>query len=91
MEFVVFWILCGVLGAVIASSKGASGAIGFLLGLLFGPIGVIITFFMGSEAAQVDKKVSNGTMKKCPRCAEAVLPDAHVCKHCGHEFEGVMM
>lgn len=24
--------------------------------------------------------------KKCPRCAEVIKFDAHVCRHCGHEF-----
>ena len=86
MGFVIFWILCGVVGAMIASSKGGNGLIGFLLGLFLGPIGVIISFFVGSPAGQVAKSVASGLMKKCPRCAEAVLPDAQVCKHCGHEF-----
>jgi ribosomal protein L32 len=27
--------------------------------------------------------------KACPRCAETVKAQATVCKHCGHEFEGV--
>lgn len=26
--------------------------------------------------------------KRCPDCAEAVLADARVCKHCGFRFEG---
>lgn len=25
-------------------------------------------------------------MKKCPKCAELVQPDAKVCKHCGFQF-----
>ena len=24
--------------------------------------------------------------KKCPKCAELVLADAKVCKHCSHKF-----
>lgn len=26
------------------------------------------------------------TTKKCPDCAETILADAHVCKHCGYRF-----
>jgi hypothetical protein len=24
--------------------------------------------------------------KRCPQCSEAVMAEAHVCKHCGHSF-----
>ncbi len=86
MEFVVFWVLCGVVAAVIASNKGGSGVLGFIVGLLLGPIGVIIAFFMGNEKAAVAAQITSGDRKKCPRCAELVQPDALVCKHCGNEF-----
>lgn len=29
-----------------------------------------------------------GDMKVCPDCAEDVLADAEVCRHCGHEWPG---
>lgn len=86
MELVIFWILCGVVAAVIASSKGGNGAGGFLVGALLGPLGIIISLFMGSEAGKIEKQVASGAMKKCPKCAEAVLPEAAICKHCGHDF-----
>ena len=86
MELILFWILCGVVAAVIASNKGGSGGMGFLVGALLGPLGIIISLFMGSEAGKAERLVADGEMKKCPRCAEAVLPAALVCKHCGHEF-----
>ena len=86
MEFIVFWLLCGVVAAVIASSKGGSGFLGFVVGALLGPIGIIISFFMGGEKALAEKQLDAGDKKKCPRCAELVQPDALVCKHCGHEF-----
>jgi hypothetical protein len=31
-------------------------------------------------------KVATNATKKCPDCAETVLADARVCKHCGYRF-----
>ena len=86
MELVVFWVLCAVLGGVIASSRGASVGVGVALGGLLGPIGVLITFFIGGEDKVAEKRLDAGERKKCPRCAELVQPDAEVCRFCGHEF-----
>jgi hypothetical protein len=43
------WILCGILGAWIATTKGRSGCGWFLVCALLGPIGLII-------AAVISKK-----------------------------------
>jgi hypothetical protein len=86
MGFVIIWIICGGIAAMIASSKGGSGAIGFLVGVLLGPFGIIAAFFMGDEKKLQERQITTGDSKKCPRCAELVKPDALVCKHCGNEF-----
>lgn len=71
---------------MIASSKGGSGGLGFVVGFLLGPLGIIVALFMGSEESKASQLVADGAKKKCPRCAELVQPDALVCKHCGNEF-----
>jgi hypothetical protein len=83
---IVFWLICGGIAAMIASSKGGSGGLGFVAGALLGPLGIVVALFMGGDNALADKQVAAGERKKCPRCAELVQPDAAVCKHCGHEF-----
>lgn len=83
---IVIWLMCGGVAALIASEKGGSGVLGFFVGVLFGPFGIIAAFFMGSEQGKAAKVIADGAMKKCPRCAELVQPDALVCKHCGNEF-----
>ena len=45
MSFFIIWICLGIVGAMISSNKGNSGCAGFLLGVLLGPIGLLITFF----------------------------------------------
>ena len=45
MEFFVypiFWLVCAGFSAALANSKGRSGGQWFLLGLLFGPFGLLV-------------------------------------------------
>lgn len=88
MLYVFLWLLCGMLAAGIYSNKGGSGLLGFLVGAIFGPIGVIIALVSkGDQSALERRELTNGTMKKCPSCAELVRSEATVCKHCGRELD----
>ena len=84
--FAVFWVICGGVAAFVADSRGANPGLGFLAGVLLGPLGIVIAMFMGSDADRARKQVASGSKKACPRCAETVQRAALVCKHCGHEF-----
>ena len=44
--FVVLWLACGLIARRIVRSRGGSGAGGFLLGFLVGPVGVIVALLM---------------------------------------------
>lgn len=42
---------------------------------------------IGTPTAQMQAKQADiNNSKKCPDCAEMVLPEARICKHCKHEF-----
>lgn len=84
MQYIIIWIVCGIGAAAIASSKGRSAGAWLLGGLLLGPIGLLIVGFMGAPAPDVT------TVRKCPFCAETILREAKVCKHCGREVEPVV-
>ncbi len=43
------WVVCGIIGAVIATLKGRSGCFWFLLCAVLGPIGIIIAALVSSE------------------------------------------
>jgi len=60
MEFVILWILCGVVAAMIAAKKGVARA-GFYAGLFLGPIGILIAIF------------SKGDRKSCSYCNQREL------------------
>jgi rRNA maturation protein Nop10 len=80
MEFVGFWLLCAVVVAVIAASRGRSGFGWFLLACVISPLlAVILVLALGSPS----KGPTAQTHTKCPECREFVLRDARKCKHCG--------
>ena len=81
MTFLFIWFCFGIVGAMIAGGKGNSGCGGFVLGVLLGPIGLLIAFFSSDNDDK--KREKTGDVKKCPYCAEYVKEDAVVCKHCG--------
>jgi hypothetical protein len=75
MEWIIFGIACGIVAAMIGSRKGV-GRAGFSVGILLGPIGILIAIFM------------EGNRKECPYCKELIHKDARVCPHCQREVMG---
>jgi hypothetical protein len=80
------WLLCGIVAAYIYQRKGRSGLAAFIIGVLLGPIGVILALLSSTDEKAVEKKqFASGEMKKCPHCAELIKNDAKVCKFCGRD------
>lgn len=65
------WCVCGILGGVIASAKDA-GVAGFLVGALFGPLGVIAAFALDGRP-------------QCEKCRTRLDTRASICPQCGTE------
>lgn len=83
MGILIFWMLCAVVGAWLATKKGRNAGSWFLICLITGFVGVIVLAFM-SDAASAP---AEDDTKDCPRCAEKIKAKALVCRFCGHPFE----
>lgn len=77
MEFVIIilvGIACAFFAAKIGERKG-NRRDGFILGLLFGPLGVLFAFLLD------DKRAST-----CPRCKKQNIQTNMFCCHCGTDM-----
>lgn len=81
--FLLFWLagasVCGLLGAVVGAPRERAG-LGFFLGLLFGPLGVIATFALDGR-------------QPCPMCRNRINTGATLCPACRSPlmwFEGTV-
>jgi hypothetical protein len=70
--YVVFfiWLACGVIAGMIGAEKG-EGCCAFVLGVLLGPIGIVIALLV------------KGNRKRCASCKELIHKDASACPKCG--------
>ena len=86
MELLLFWMLCGVVAAVVASNKGNSGVTWFFVGVLLGPIGLILSLVVSGDPAVVEgKKIEGGGYQRCEKCAELIRSEATKCRFCGSD------
>lgn len=88
MTVFFFWILLAVAVGMLASKRGRSGFGWFLFSVLLTPLLGFIFVLVAkdlsqSTTSQAGSSPSADSHVKCPHCAEWVLPEASVCKHCG--------
>lgn len=61
-----------------------------VVGFIFIPVVWIVAIYDAYKTAQrINEEAMRQNLadtKPCPRCAERVMADAQVCRHCGHQF-----
>lgn len=84
---ILIWVPSFIAGLVIGAQKGHP-ALGLFLGLILGPIGVIILLFIPNDKGKAEAiTLASGDLQKCPYCAEFVKSEALICRFCGKELQ----
>ena len=89
--FIVIWLVFGAVGAMIMSGKGRSGCGGFALGVLLGPIGLIVALLMRpSDENEAERQLRIEELKLGMRqpSHEASSSRHHVFIRENHTLEG---
>jgi hypothetical protein len=95
LVYFVLATICACLGAILVTSRGY-GVLGFLLGLIFGPFGVIIVLLIPPPAdweanRQLEMERARRKLLREPHCRECGYDlrwnTSGKCPECGTEIE----
>ena len=91
MELIFIWLLFGVGAAIVARDKGLDGCLWFVLGILLGPVGLLLAFAVRGDPSTLERRaIASGQSKRCPDCAELVRREAIKCRHCGSDLPAIV-
>lgn len=84
--FLIIWFFFGICSAMIASGKGRSSGAWFVLGLIFGPVALLLAMIVSNDHVGLERQgLREGTLTKCPHCGGAISLHVSACRHCGRD------
>lgn len=89
MELFFFWLVFSVIAGAIAGGKGRSGFGFFLLAVILSPlVGIICALIARPNTERTEREaLEDGTVRRCPACAELVRVEAVKCRYCQSALE----
>lgn len=79
------FVICSVASGTIMYSKGRSKFIGQVLGLVFGPIGLLICFCLPTDEEEAAKRlIASGRKRRCNECGSLVDAKLKECPFCSY-------
>ena len=88
LAMILGWIICGIIGGVIAHNKGRSAEAWGVVSFLLGPLGIVLALVTSRDEIVLEAHaLESGTSRKCPQCAEIVKAEATKCRYCGSTLE----
>ncbi len=85
---ILYFIISLVIGIWMykdADERGKSGAVWFIIGLLWGIIGLIIWFIIRPKTYK-EKTEKREVTRTCPNCGRNIPEDARTCPYCSKKF-----
>jgi ribosomal protein L40E len=83
LGFFGLWFFSAVLAAVIYSDKGRSGPGAFIVGLIMGPLVLILALASSTNGAELERRrIASGLAQRCKHCASLVPAAATMCRYC---------
>jgi RNA polymerase subunit RPABC4/transcription elongation factor Spt4 len=90
MDFLILAGILGLIPAAIAHRKGRGFVGWWIFGTLLFIVALPAALLAGKDEAVLEgRAMRDGSMKKCPHCAELVKSDARVCRYCGGDVSAV--
>lgn len=88
MDYVIIWLLFGVVAMIIANAKGRSGSSGLILGGILGPFSLVVALLPKTAEVGRERVQEGGArdeFKRCPFCAEVILRESVKYRFCSSE------
>lgn len=88
--FLVLYAVSAIACVHISSKKGRGKVAAFILGFLFGPLGLLVVLILPKDQKKLeDEEFLAGRSCYCPSCGETVWSQAKKCRHCKADLSEV--